>query len=112
MQQLTCSVCGDVWEREPKRGRPPKVCPDCKGQPAPVAQEKPKPAPKVSPPEEKFKTPQSTSPPNPDVASLPAAGRTAGWCTDYEFGPEAQHWKCDGDLGKYRCPCSCHQWAA
>lgn len=30
MQTLTCSSCGEDWEREAKRGRRPTVCPTCK----------------------------------------------------------------------------------
>lgn len=30
VQVLTCADCGNDWERERKRGRVPKICPDCK----------------------------------------------------------------------------------
>lgn len=28
-QSLTCSGCGEVWQRPAKRGRAPKKCPEC-----------------------------------------------------------------------------------
>lgn len=35
LETLNCTECGEDWERERKRGRKPKVCPDCKDTPAP-----------------------------------------------------------------------------
>jgi len=46
----------------------------------------------------------------PGLETLPFTQRTSGWCTDYNPSPEAVHERCDGDLGKYRCPCYCHGW--
>jgi hypothetical protein len=105
MQQLTCKLCNKAWERESKRGRPPVVCPDCKNPgkaperpqvkskapPGPASQGVPKTAPVI-------------------LDDLPFSQRTSGWCTDYDLGPVAQHERCDGDLGKYRCKCDCHGW--
>ncbi|MCA1799753.1 MAG: hypothetical protein LC650_00480 [Actinobacteria bacterium] len=133
MQQLTCSKCGQVWEREPQRGRPPKLCPDCKtGKAKTRPVEKPVPAPE--PPaeaetpeqEREFSTPSggvqrrkrgktayeklNTGVDHGDLRKLPLASRKSGWCTDYDPAPVAVHEKCDGDLGKYRCPCDCHDW--
>lgn len=29
MQTLNCRACGNDWEREPRRGRVPQICPTC-----------------------------------------------------------------------------------
>lgn len=42
---LHCTTCGEDWQRPAQRGRPPKVCPDCKGQTAPTTPRKPTPKP-------------------------------------------------------------------
>lgn len=114
MQKLTCSNCGTTWEREPKRGRPPKLCLACKDAPKnSVSDVEPAPAtlpsPKRNKRAKKSKWAKDEAP-RPDLATLPFTSRTSGWCTDYDPVPEAQHEKCDGDLGKYRCPCECHGW--
>jgi len=44
------------------------------------------------------------------IEQRPFASRTSGWCTTYDPAPVAVHDRCDGDLGKYRCPCDCHGW--
>lgn len=127
METLTCESCNKTWERERVRGRKPKQCPDCKaGKPAKA----PKPASKATPPPKaKVFSPGLTdpSPAKPrkrkraydkldtgldhgPLNLLPFTSRPSGWCTDYDPLPEAQHEKCDGDLGKYRCPCDCHGW--
>lgn len=50
MMTLHCTACGEDWQRPAQRGRPPKVCPDCKGQTAPAKPRKPKAAkPKPTP---------------------------------------------------------------
>lgn len=120
METLTCTACGQDWQRERVRGRKPKLCPDCKsGDTRPTAdQPKRTTLAAVSAPArpEGDTTPRA---PNdaPDASSrallaLPFTKRTSGWCTDYPLGPAAQHDKCDGDLGRYRCPCDCHEWDA
>lgn len=128
MQQLTCRDCGTTWEREPKRGRPPVQCPDCKaGRPASKPQKKPGAKPGTKTPKNSPAAPAATDKvkrkrgktaydklapgvDNGPLDKLPLAQRTSGWCTDYQYGPYAVHDRCDGDLGKYRCPCSCHGW--
>lgn len=35
MQALVCLHCGSEWEREPRPGRKPRACPDCKPNPSP-----------------------------------------------------------------------------
>lgn len=43
-ETLTCEDCGQDWERELKRGRKPKTCPDCKNNTT-TTKTKPKPRP-------------------------------------------------------------------
>lgn len=129
MQTLTCSTCGSEWSRPPQRGRPPKQCPDCKAgrkpekNPAPVARmmtptaaknlSEPPDDPVRPPVKRKRKTAYGQMHAGADhgpLLDLPLASRTSGWCTTYDPSPVAVHDRCDGDLGKYRCPCSCHGW--
>jgi hypothetical protein len=116
MQQLTCSVCDETWERPPKRGRPPKVCPVCRGDEVRIVEPLPPPtkpkATKRKPRKRKSKWQELDSGLQGDLAALPLSERASGWCTDYDPAPKAQHDKCDGDLGKTRCKCpsDCHEW--
>lgn len=129
METLTCESCNKTWERERVRGRKPKQCPDCREKPTQSPQEKKKQPDKAKVAKQKEPALESISKPpvkkrrgktayeklagevdHGPLHLLPFTSRPSGWCTDYDPLPEAQHEKCDGDLGKYRCPCDCHGW--
>jgi hypothetical protein len=119
IETLTCAH-GHTFERERVRGRKPKLCPTHRDSPqdnsvrASVAVQDPKPTPKRK---RRSKTSyeqlseRTAGVARPDLDDLPLGQRMSGWCTDYDPAPAAQHYKCDGDLGKYRCPCDCHGWS-
>lgn len=44
VETLVCQACGEDWERELKRGRKPKTCPDCKSSNRKVKSKKVKPS--------------------------------------------------------------------
>jgi hypothetical protein len=110
---LHCVQCDTDWTRPAQRGRPPKLCPDCKAG-KPVKVEVPKPVKDPKPKVAKRQPRWYDTPPAPAglLEAKPLSERASGWCTDYDPAPLAQHAKCDGDLGKSRCNCpdNCHGW--
>ena len=109
METLTCEVCDQDWQRKTARGRKPKNCPDCKaGKNLSDARA---PASSVKPVKKTTLPPGTARNKNidPAVKARKLSARSSGWCTDYNMGPVAQHWRCDADLGNVQCCCECHR---
>lgn len=130
MMTLHCTACGEDWQRPSQRGRPPKVCPDCKGTGA-APRSKPQKAagePKNSPKPEA--TPKAATPVSEDSGNIqesesgvylvetsdgfPITTRDAAYAFKRGNGVSlaCAH---PNDLGKlcereeYPCTCKCHE---